>query len=277
MSKGTLVAIKPTRETAPTPNAFADAASAIAKRFGVSAKALRVYERMGLIAPARTGAGWRIYGQREIERLAAIVALKQLGLPLKRIKTLLTGEGDLAAALALQEAALVETKTATDEALTLVRAARTRLSQKATLSPDEIANLIRRSKMTNFKWTPKLEEMAEKHYTQDQLAALRARPFTEADQVRVNAAWSDVYADIEKLGANVDPTSEKALAIGRRAFALINEFTLGDPALLKAAGAMKTEMMKDPAIVDQFGPTKQTFDTLNRIMVELRKRGELPV
>ena len=60
----------PHRQAKP-PNAFADAATAIAKRFGVSAKALRVYERMGLIRPARTQSGWRSYGQADVERLYA--------------------------------------------------------------------------------------------------------------------------------------------------------------------------------------------------------------
>src|SRR6185436_3559529 len=103
-------------------NSFTDAPTAIARRFGVSAKALRVYERSGLIAPARTVSGWRVYGQAEIERLAAIVALKQLGLPLKRVAAVLAGNADLAAALALQEEALKQARAATDEALVLVRA-----------------------------------------------------------------------------------------------------------------------------------------------------------
>ena len=87
------------------PNVFQETATAVARRFGVSVKALRVYEREGLLKPARTVAGWRIYRQPELERLSAVLALKQLGLPLKRIGELLKGEGDLAAALALQEAA----------------------------------------------------------------------------------------------------------------------------------------------------------------------------
>lgn len=257
------------------PSAFADAASAIAKRFGVSAKALRVYERLGLIAPARTASGWRSYGQAEIERLAAIVALKQMGLPLKRIGTLLGGNGDLASVLALQEAALEESKAATDEALALVRAARRRLADNATLSPDELANLVRRSKMTNVNWTPKMEELAQKHYTPEQLQELRARSFTAEDQTRVSAAWDTVYADLDKLGPDSDPASEKALAIGRRAYALITEFTQGDPALFKAAGAMKADMMKDPALAQQTAATKAGFATLGRIFAELEKRGEI--
>ena len=41
------------------PNVFQETAAAVAKRFGVSGKALRVYEDAGLLKPARTVAGWR--------------------------------------------------------------------------------------------------------------------------------------------------------------------------------------------------------------------------
>jgi DNA-binding transcriptional MerR regulator len=40
--------------------------SEAANRLGVSAKALRVYEQRGLVAPVRTAAGWRAYGPNEI-------------------------------------------------------------------------------------------------------------------------------------------------------------------------------------------------------------------
>ena len=49
--------------------------SEAAKRLGVSAKALRLYEQRGLIAPVRTMAGWRIYGPAEMARAAEIAAL----------------------------------------------------------------------------------------------------------------------------------------------------------------------------------------------------------
>lgn len=264
----------PQRKAKP-PNAFADAATAIAKRFGVSAKALRVYERMGLIRPARTQSGWRSYSQADVERVAAIVDLKQMGLPLKRIGALLEGSGDLATVLALQEAALEDSKAAIGEALSLVRAARRRLADNATLSPDELANLVRSTKMTNINWTPKMEELAAKHYSPEQLKALRARDFTQADQARVSSAWDEVYSGIAALGADADPASGAALAIGRRAHALISEFTQGDPALFKAAGAMKTDMMKDPEIAKQMPDRAGQFQLLGRIFAELRKRGEI--
>lgn len=264
------------RARPPRANTFADAPTAIAKRFGVSAKALRVYEREGLIVPARTISGWRVYGQADIERLAAIVALKQLGLPLKRIATLLSGKADLAAALALQEEALKQSQQTTEEALTLVRAARRRLAQHKALSTDELANLIRRSKMSDVKWTPKMEELAKKHYTPEQLAELKARDFTSADQSRVSAAWDKIYDDIDALGPDADPASDAAIKVGRRAYALILEFTQGDPALMKAAGAVKQEMMSDPAFAKETLARRPSFNLLGRILTELRKRGEIP-
>lgn len=80
----------------------------MAKRLGVSPKALRVYEREGLVKPLRTAAGWRAYGPEQAARLHQVLALKALGLPLKRIGELLAGRlAKLDAVLDLQERALL--------------------------------------------------------------------------------------------------------------------------------------------------------------------------
>lgn len=232
---------------------FEETGAAVAARFGISGKALRVYERLGLIKPARTLAGWRIYRQPEIERLGAILALKQIGLPLKRIAGLLNGQDALGTVLALQEAALLAARVQADEALLLVRLARQRLTQQGRLSPDELGNLVRSMAMTELKWTPEMEALAQKHYSPEQLEALRARPFTAADQARVSAAWGKVFADIDALGPNADPNSAQALEIGRRAQALIQEFTQGDGEMLKAAGAFNRDAMQSGAGAAQPG------------------------
>ncbi|MGD9966183.1 MAG: MerR family transcriptional regulator [Hyphomonadaceae bacterium] len=252
------------------PNVFQETAAAVAKRFGVSVKALRVYEDAGLLKPARTVAGWRIYRQPEIERLSVILALKQLGLPLKRIGELLRGSGDLAAALALQEAALEDAKAEAEEALRLVRAARAKLKDRQRLSPDELGKLIRSTVVSEFKWNDKMEALAQKHYTPEQLQELRARPFGADDQARVSAAWAQVFADIDALGADADPVTPQALEIGRRAQALIAEFTQGDPAMYQAAGAMNREAMADPELAKQM-PGASHWQFMGRVFAELKK------
>jgi DNA-binding transcriptional MerR regulator len=81
--------------------------SAAARRLGVSAKALRLYEQRGLVAPSRTAAGWRVYGPDEIARAAEIVALRALGLGLSQIERVLEDDlRGLEPALAAHQAAL---------------------------------------------------------------------------------------------------------------------------------------------------------------------------
>ena len=87
-------------------NPFLSAAEA-AKRLGVSAKALRLYEQRGLVAPHRTPAGWRAYGPEQMARAAEIVALRRLGLSLAQVGRALGGEPEgLEPALAAHQAAL---------------------------------------------------------------------------------------------------------------------------------------------------------------------------
>jgi DNA-binding transcriptional MerR regulator len=81
--------------------------SEAARRLGVSAKALRIYEEFGLIAPARSPAGWRAYGPDEMTRLAEITALRELGLSLSQVARVLEGNAEsLEPALAAHQATL---------------------------------------------------------------------------------------------------------------------------------------------------------------------------
>jgi DNA-binding transcriptional MerR regulator len=82
-------------------------AAAAASRLGVSAKALRLYEQRGLLAPIRTAAGWRTYGPKEMEQAAEIAALRALGLSLAQVVQVFNGEPDcLEPALAAHQTAL---------------------------------------------------------------------------------------------------------------------------------------------------------------------------
>src|ERR1700740_710761 len=78
--------------------------SAVAKRKGVSIKALRHYEKLGLLQPQRTPRGWRIYARADLLRLDEILAFRAMGFELAQIASLLDATPDaIAAALAAQE------------------------------------------------------------------------------------------------------------------------------------------------------------------------------
>ncbi|WP_419696604.1 MerR family transcriptional regulator [Mesorhizobium muleiense] len=82
-------------------------ASEAAGRLGVSAKALRLYEQRGLIAPIRTAAGWRAYGPVEMSRAAEIAALRALGFSLAQVARVMEGDSrGMEPALAAHQAVL---------------------------------------------------------------------------------------------------------------------------------------------------------------------------
>lgn len=59
----------------------------VASRSGVSRKALRLYEKAGILpAPGRTGAGYRVYGPETLPLVAFVTQARHLGLRLNEIK-----------------------------------------------------------------------------------------------------------------------------------------------------------------------------------------------
>jgi MerR family transcriptional regulator, thiopeptide resistance regulator len=64
-------------------------AAACAARTGLTVRALRVYERSGLLDPPRARSGWRQYGPRELTRLNTVCVLKTAGLTLAQIRAVL--------------------------------------------------------------------------------------------------------------------------------------------------------------------------------------------
>lgn len=68
--------------------------SQVAKMAGVSVRALHHYDQIGLLKPsARTGAGYRLYGEPELLRLQQILFFKELDMPLGEVRQILDDPG----------------------------------------------------------------------------------------------------------------------------------------------------------------------------------------
>lgn len=254
----------------------ADNTAAVAAQFGISTKALRLYERLGMLTPPRTEAGWRVYGKAEIERLHAILSLKQLGLSLARIAELLkAGTTDLPALLSAQEAMLKEIRRETDHALNLVQIAKVRLSKKGDLPPDELAALVRGISRTLIRFTPELEELAERVYTPEQRTRMQAWSRDPEAAAHASDAWERIYAGIEAMLPDGDPTSKKGLDIARRAVALIRAYTQGDKELWNNSYRFWKEAVSDPRTADQAPMKSAHWEFMGKAFAELHRRGEL--
>jgi DNA-binding transcriptional MerR regulator len=121
-----------------------------ARRTGLTVRALRVYERHGLIKPARSGNGWRLYGPSELQRLNVIVTLKTFGMTLAQIRSLLkTSVPPLARVLEMQLRACRARRDEAGKALELVQAALATIESGRPLALEELCNLTRSMEMRN--------------------------------------------------------------------------------------------------------------------------------
>ncbi|MCA0246277.1 MAG: MerR family transcriptional regulator [Proteobacteria bacterium] len=118
--------------------------SEAARRLGVSAKALRLWEQRGLVAPVRTAAGWRAYGAAEMARAGEVAALRGLGLGLAEIARVLGGDAEaLEPALARHQAMLEARGRDLAGTVAKVRALRADLARGKTPEAGELARLLR--------------------------------------------------------------------------------------------------------------------------------------
>ncbi len=69
--------------------------SVAAELAGVHPQTLRIYERKGLVDPARTGGGSRRYSERDIERLRRIQDLTNAGLNLEGVRRVMELEDEV--------------------------------------------------------------------------------------------------------------------------------------------------------------------------------------
>ena len=192
-----------------------------ARRTGLTARALRVYECAGLIQPSRNAKGWRFYGQKDLVRLNAIIALKSLGLTLGQMREALTGSQlAVRSVLRLQTEVWQKRKVRSEEGLKLVRAALMSLDARDRLSIEDLCSLARSMDMTNLRQqtreainqaiTAEEERAWTTWWTQQPESTVQAMQDYAAEQ-------RAILGEVAKLqAAGADPTSEEAQHIAQQ-------------------------------------------------------------
>jgi DNA-binding transcriptional MerR regulator len=204
-------------------------AKEFAKAAGVTVRTLHVYDRLGLLQPAkRTDSGYRLYGEAELERLEQILALRFVGFRLEHIKELLQGpKWPLVVALRMQREIIAQQKRKLDAAAQAIEEA------EATLIADESADrwkmlrdIIEALKVENdYGWTQNYYNEA----AQEKLAELRKNTPKEVIE-QGQRDWTALIADVEEAAArNEDAAGERAQALAKRWRGLVRQFTQGDP------------------------------------------------
>lgn len=195
---------------------------------GVTVRALHHYDRLALLKPRRTDAGYRVYSAPDLDRLERIVALKFLGLPLKEIKTLLDRDTrSLPAVLRSQRRALEEKRRRLDVAIEAIRHAEQTVHASGTPDASVIRRIIEVIEMQENT------EYFRQFYSDDAWAELEKRRAEMTPEMRQRAEdgtrrWMELFHDVEAaMTANEDPSGPRAQELGRRWQSLVHEFTQG--------------------------------------------------
>jgi DNA-binding transcriptional MerR regulator len=189
---------------------------------GVTVKALHHYDRLGLLKPRRSGSGYRIYVEHDLERLEQIVALKFLGLPLKQIKILLERDPlQLPEALRMQRTILEEKRRLLDRAIGAIVNAETILQSGRPAAAPVFKKIIEAIEMQ--VGTEDATEFMKNYYRGEAWDRFQAhhRDWPSHD-------WNDLFRDITS-SLEEDPASVRAQALAVRWRKLRVGDTGGDP------------------------------------------------
>lgn len=151
----------------------------VARRTGVSARALRFYEARGLLQPLRTAAGRRHYGPGELATLHQILVLKRAGLTLAQVQRLLASRTlDLAGLIDAQLAILEQQAAAIERSRALLRETKSRVERSEPLDVATFCSLI--------------EQGERQMDTKAQWDAVTSRYFSDAEKADFAATVADL-------------------------------------------------------------------------------------
>lgn len=223
-------------------------ASAFAKRAGVTVRTLHHYDRLGLLRPSgRTQSGYRVYTDRDLVRLEQIVALKFIGFSLKEIGDVLNRNGDLQTALRTQREIMGVKRRQIDLAVEAIVEAERAFGKGDEHGFNALTRIIEVIEMQdNMQWT-------DKYYSAEAKAKLAQRRAEDPGVAeRGQKKWAVLLADVDKaMAEGVDPASDRAQELARRWQELINEFTQGDPEIMKGLKSLYSDKQNWPKTFEQ--------------------------
>lgn len=177
----------------------------LSRMAGISTRALRYYDEIGILKPARiNSSGYRIYGQREVDRLQQILFYRELGLSLESIKDIVTAPSfDGAKALREHRAKLLEKREQLDLLIANV--------DKTIAATEGRSKMSDQEKFEGFK--QKLIDDNEKKYGREVRAKYGDEVVNKSNAKLKNMTQAE-YEEINRLRNEIDETLQAAFQTG---------------------------------------------------------------
>ena len=177
----------------------------LAKLAGISTRTLRYYDEFSLLTPTRISSnGYRIYGQKEIDRLQQILFYRELGVPLEEIKKIMSSK-DFDSTAALQDH------------LTALQAKRKQLDLLIANVEKTIAATKGETIMSDHE---KFEGFIQKivddneHQYGDEIRAKYGDDSINQSNTKVKGMTKEQYTEVERLSAEVNEMLKAAFEQG---------------------------------------------------------------
>lgn len=259
-----------------------------ARRLGVTTKALKVYEREGLVAPHRVESGWRLYGPVQIARLHQIIVLRDLGLSLQSIKKLIGSQSRLREILRLQLESLEEQRNKIGWAIELIKTAQRQLDEGRDLSLDDLATLTRETvvqqpidlKEFENRLKARVSEADPTGQSNQIIDQLKAYLLSTRSEKEFEDESKAIKAELSRLKDAGDMNSEAAKQVARRWRSLTANLTANVKLPTKAQGDLirnayaevlsEANTKSEPLAFDM-----ATLEFLGQIMKGMKERGDL--
>lgn len=190
--------------------------SEAARLAGVSARTLRYYETMGLLVPARTDAGYRVYREKDLKRLAQILAMKSCGLPLATIRRLLSEKNAPLQRVLQDHLKQLEAQgRSLEDAVSRTKAALCTLERIDAMKPNEAFESMKAQGIKDFEATYGQE--ARDRYGDDAIDASNARmmALTKDQWDAKELLEESIKVQLRVAMATGDPASDASAELAR--------------------------------------------------------------
>ena len=217
----------------------------VAKRTGLTSRALRFYEARGLLKPLRTYSGRRLYGRGELERIQQILALKRAGLSLAQIGKLTAhGSMDLGAVVDAQLKVIEERKAELDEARAVLLSVKSRIDRGGPVDAETFCSLIRQGDkiMEAEDWKKVTDRYFSKEDQEHWAERMKDAGPQDFDQAEYSRKWKDLGSRVE-AAIPKGPDSAEAQALYDEWQALLAPFkAVASPEMMQGATKLYERM-----------------------------------
>lgn len=230
----------------------------LAKLTGLTVRTLRYYDQIELFIPSdHSESGHRLYNEADLSKLQKILSLKQIGLSLEDVQSVLAGSNSYSASevLSIQITRLKEDIKVQQNLLNELENVLVFTRNKQPLSSEDLTKLLGAMKMNQ-----------EKYFTKEQLNKMK-KEYENTDAEKLRKGEQEFNTTVEKIRDHMEkgtPATNKSVQeLAQQWSELVNSFTANDPELQKAAEKFHAE---NPGNDLQHGVDAEIYQYIGRAL-----------